>query len=128
MVHLLPQSTVAATLCCNEALKRVKDGCAKLIKWDNIKHNPPVNLKILPLAAIPHKSREFRMILDLSYNIKVNNTKLQSVNKTSNKELAPQHAIFELGNLILRIVWALATVDPTILFLFTKVDLKDGYW
>ena len=48
--------------------------------------------------------------------------------ETSNKDLAPQHAMFELGNVILRIVWALATADPTIPFLFTKVDLKDRYW
>ena len=126
--HPSAQSKAAATACRNEVLERVKDGCAKLIKWDDIKHNPPTNLKVSPLAAIPHKSREFRMILDLSYNIKVNGIKLQSVNETSNKNLAPQHAMFELGNVILRIVWALATVDPNIPFLFTKVDLKDGYW
>ena len=126
--HPSAQSKAAATACRNEALERVKDGCAKLIKWDDIKHNPPTNLKVSPLAAIPHKSREFCMILDLSYNIKINGIKLQSVNETSNKNLAPQHAMFELGNVILRIVWALATADPNIPFLFTKVDLKDGYW
>ena len=36
--------------------------------------------------------------------------------------------MYKLGNVIPRTVWALATADPTILFLFTKVDLKDGYW
>ena len=68
------------------------------------------------------------MILDLSYNITVNGTKLASVNETSNKELAPQHAMYELGNVIPRIVWTLATADPSMPFLFTKIDLKDGYW
>ena len=57
--HPSAQSKAAATACCNKALERVKDGCAKLIKWEDIKHNPPVNLKVSPLAAIPHKSREF---------------------------------------------------------------------
>ena len=126
--HPSAQSKAAATACRNKALERVKDGCDKLIKWDDIKHNPPIKLKVSTLAAIPHKSREFQMILDFSYNIKINGIKLQSVNETSNKDLAPQHAMFELGNVILRIVWALATADPTIPFLFTKVDLKDGYW
>ena len=79
--HPSAQSNAAATACRNKALERVKDGCAKLIKWDDIKHNPPINLKVSPLAAIPHKSRDFRMILDLSYNIKVNGIKLQSVNE-----------------------------------------------
>ena len=126
--HPSAQSLEAATSCRNEALERVKDKCARLVKWDDIKHNPPINLKISPIAAIPHKSRAFRMILDLSYNITVNGTKLASVNKTSNKELAPQHAMYELGNVIPRIVWTLATADPSMPFLFTKIDLKDGYW
>ena len=102
--HPSAQSLEAATACRNEALERVKDKCARLVKWDDIKHNPPINLKISPIAAIPHKSRAFRMILDLSYNITVNGTKLASVNETSNKELAPQHAMYELGNVIPRIV------------------------
>ena len=85
-----------------------------------------MNLKTLPLVAILHKSRVFWMILDLSYNITVNWVKLASVNETSNKQLAPQHTIFELGNIILRIVWALVTTDLSVLFLFTKVDIKDG--
>ena len=57
--HPSAQSKAAVTACRNEALEQVKDGCAKLIKWDDIKHNPPINLKVSPLVAIPHKSREF---------------------------------------------------------------------
>ena len=125
--HPSAQSLEAATACRNKALERVKDKCAWLVKWDNIKHNPPINLKISPIAAIPHKSRAFQMILDLSYNIEVNSAKLSSVNETSNKALAPQHAMYKLGNVIPRIVWALATADPSMPFLFTKVDLNDGY-
>ena len=59
VTHLSVQSKEVATACRNEALEQVKDGCAKLIKWEDIKHNPPINLKVSPLAAIPHKSREF---------------------------------------------------------------------
>ena len=57
--HPSAQSHAAATACRNEALERVKDKCVRLIKWDDIKHNPPKNLKISPIAAIPHKSRAF---------------------------------------------------------------------
>ena len=36
--------------------------------------------------------------------------------------------MFELGNVIPRIVWVLAKADPNFLFLISKIDLKDGYW
>ena len=68
------------------------------------------------------------MILDLSFNLTINGAKLASVNKTSNKALAPQHTMYKLGNVVLWIIWAMATSDPTKPFLFTKVDLKDRYW
>jgi hypothetical protein len=69
------------------------------------------------------------MILDISYQIKINGKKLQSVNDTSDKSLAPQHAMYELGNVITRLIWAMATSNNNVTpFLFTKVDLKDGYW
>ena len=42
-----------------ETLEKVDQGYARLITWDSIKHNPPPTLKILPIAAIPHKSRGY---------------------------------------------------------------------
>jgi len=50
-----------------EALEKVQTGLARLVAWDDIKACPPPNLKISPLAAVPHKSRRFRAILDLSF-------------------------------------------------------------
>jgi len=35
---------------------------ARLIAWDDITDNPPPQLKISPIAAIPHKSKAFRSI------------------------------------------------------------------
>jgi hypothetical protein len=60
---LLPE---AAAQLHAETLEKVNQGYARLVLWDNIKDNPPKNLKISPIAAIPHKSRGFCMILDLS--------------------------------------------------------------
>ena len=57
--HPSAQSIEAATACRNKALERVKDKCTRLVKWDNIKHNPPINLQISPIAAIPHKLQAF---------------------------------------------------------------------
>ena len=66
--------------------------------------------------------------MDLLFNIIIDGKKLSLVNETSDKSLAPQHAMYELGNVIPRLVWTLATADSSLPFLFTKVDLKDGYW
>jgi hypothetical protein len=38
---------------------KVKSGQAKLVLWDSIKDNPPAELKISPIAVIPHKSKQF---------------------------------------------------------------------
>ena len=89
----------AARCCREEALQKVKEGHCRLVKWDDIKDNLPENLKISPIAAIPHKSRKYRMILNLAYRIRILKERLKSVNESTNK-LAPQHAMFELGNVI----------------------------
>jgi hypothetical protein len=49
-----------------ESLEKAKQGFCHLVNLNDIKDNPPKNLKISPIAAIPHKSQDFRMILDLS--------------------------------------------------------------
>jgi len=54
-----------------EVEEKVKSGQAKLVAWDSIKDNPPAELKISPIAAIPHKSKQFRSILDLSFNLRL---------------------------------------------------------
>jgi hypothetical protein len=38
---------------------KVQVGQCKVVLWDEIKENPPEQLKISPLAMIPHKSRGF---------------------------------------------------------------------
>ena len=100
-----------------------------MVDWQDLKiKGIPQNLKIFPIAVIPHKSRRFHMILHLLFDICINSKQLGSVNERSDKTLAPTHAMFELGNVILRIVWVLAKVDPALPFMISKIDLKDGYW
>ena len=89
----------------------------------------PEKLKISQIAAIPHKSRAYRMILNLSYKLKMKNKTMKSVNEATDKTLAPQHAMYKLGNIIPRIIHAMAAAPENgIPLLFSKVDLKDGYW
>ena len=45
-----------------EVDEKLKSGQAKLSAWDSIKDNPPAELKISPIAAIPHKSKQFHSI------------------------------------------------------------------
>jgi hypothetical protein len=52
-----------------KATKKVRTKKARLVQWDEIKDNPPKELKILPIAAIPHKSKDFCSILDLSFRL-----------------------------------------------------------
>jgi hypothetical protein len=118
--HASAEAPGAADACRAEALERVAAGSFRLINWIDIRDDIPPNLKVSPIAAVPHKSRLYRMILDLSYQIKINGKKLQSVNDTSDKNLAPQHAMYELGNVIPRLIWAMATSNDSVTpFLFT---------
>jgi hypothetical protein len=112
-----------------ETLEKVNQGYARLVFWDNIKHNPPANLKISPIAAIPHKSRKWRMILDLSHGVAINNKRHPSVNESTNPTIGPKEAMAELGNVLPRLIYAVATApDVGGPILFSKIDIKDGYW
>lgn len=54
-----------------EAREKAAQGCACIVRWDNIKDAPPKRLKIHPLSMIPHNSRKFRAILDLSFRLRL---------------------------------------------------------
>jgi hypothetical protein len=86
-------------------------GHQKIILWDNIKNNPPTQLKISPIATIPHKLRSFRSILDLSFSLRLKNGGiLPSVNDTTIKT-APTGALNQLGHALSRIIHAFAESD-----------------
>jgi len=111
-----------------EAKLKVERGQAKLVRWDDIKHNPPPELKISPIAAVPHKSKAFRSILDLSYKLKLKNGGVvSSVNDTTEK-LAPQGAIDQIGETLSRIIYAFAETDDDAKIFMAKWDIKDGFW
>jgi hypothetical protein len=69
-----------------EADKKLKCGQATIVLWDDIKNTPPPQMKVLPFAANPHKSKVFRSILDLSFSLQLTNGLVrQSVNDTTTK-------------------------------------------
>jgi len=57
--HPSARTPDAAAALRSEALEKVEQGFARLVTWDSIKDNPPTNLKISPLAAVPHKSHHY---------------------------------------------------------------------
>ena len=113
-----------------EAREKVKQGFAKIYTWEWLKENlhKHPQLKLSPLAMIPHKSWKYRAILDLSYQLLVAGYLLPLVNDAT-KDCAPEEAISQIGSVLPRIIEALARVDasdgPVSMM---KVDLTDGFW
>ena len=68
--HPSAQKPEAAKACRAEALEKVGQGQVEIRSWKElraeIKAGLRTNTKVSPIAAIPHKSRLYRMILDLS--------------------------------------------------------------
>ena len=74
---------------------------ARLVLYEKIRGNFPAKMKVSPIAAIPHKSKEFISILDLSFSLKLNqNGHVSSVNEYS-KNTATGGAIDQLGHVLL---------------------------
>jgi hypothetical protein len=127
--HPSAQESVAAEALHKETMEKVTKGFARIIPWKELRKNLPAQLKVSPIAAIPHKSRLFRMILDLSFGFRYLEEVHPSVNETTTNNAAPLEAMSELGRVLPRIIHAMATtpIDETPL-LFAKLDIKDGFW
>ena len=111
-----------------EVLDKVKQGQARLVEWDSIKDCPPEQLKISPIAMIPHKSRKYRAILDLSFKLRLKNGDLlPSVNEATTLE-APSGAIDQLGHSLQRVIHAFAEAEGDEKVFMAKFDIKDGFW
>ena len=126
--HHGANSPQAITFLQAEVADKVRSGYAKVVKWGAIKHRIPRNLNISPVALVPHKSRQYRTILDLSFKLRYKGGIIPSVND-SIKRQAPAESMIQLGNCIQRIIYTLATnYDPNHPFAFAKMELKDGFW
>ena len=69
-----------------EAKVKVASKWARLVLYDDIKCNIPPKMRVSPIAAIPHKSKACRLILDLSLLLKLTpQGRVPSVNEKSKK-------------------------------------------
>jgi hypothetical protein len=126
--HISAKQKKAAIQLQIETQDKIKHGYARTVQWKDIKDNIPSQLKISPIAMIPHKTRKFRAILDLSFNLHHQGKKHPSVNEKTHK-LAKAEAMSQLGLAIKRIISTMAkNHDTNKPFKFTKLDIKDGFW
>jgi len=110
-----------------ETLEKVQQGSAKLIPWSEREANPPTNLKLSPLAAVPHQSQPYRAILDFSFEIQVGGIPLPSINAATVIQSQPE-AMKQSGNATPRLIAAIAAMSPRKgPLLFTKWDINDGF-
>ena len=85
-------------------------------------------MKVSQIAAISHKSKEFRLILDLSFFLKLTpHGRVPSVNKKSEKK-ATGGAIDHIGHVQLHLIHAFAEAPDCENILQEKWDIKDRFW
>jgi hypothetical protein len=94
--HQSAQTPEARAALREETLRKIEQGFAKKVRYGDIKNAFPKQLKVSPVAAIPHKSKSYRVILDLSFNLLMNSIFLKSVNETT-QEMALQETMVQLG-------------------------------
>ena len=128
--HQSAEGKAATIQLWEETADKVKQGYARVVKWKEIKNNMPKKLKISPVAMIPHKSKQFRCILDLSATLHHRGNKYLSVNDTTNK-LSLAELMVQLGQSLKRIIATMADdwkLNPITSWKFDKLDIKDGFW
>jgi hypothetical protein len=128
--HISAKSQEAISCLREETKEKVEAGFARIIRYGDIRDLLPPSLKISPIAGVPHKSRKFRWILDLSFHLLWNGKKLPSVNAASTIKSKHQ-SMTQLGQVLKQIIALMADSrkkDPNTTFKFAKLDIKDGFW
>jgi hypothetical protein len=100
-----------------------------MVLWDDVKHDHHQRpLKVSPGAALPHKSRAYRSILDLLFALCLKDVGIiELVNNTSEK-WAPRGAVAQISHSLKRIIHSFAEVDDNAVILMGKWDIQDGFW
>jgi hypothetical protein len=126
--HQLSLSPKALAHFAEESIEKVQAGQVKLVLWDDIKDDPSAQLKILPIAAIPHKLKAFCSIPDLSFRLQLKHRGFLELVNNAMVKLAPQGALDQLGNALSRKIHEFAKSDDNTKIFMAKWDIKDGFW
>ena len=95
---------------------------------ENLLAQSPCLPKISPIAAVPHKSQSYCMILDLSFHLISNTVSIPSINKTTDTSTTPLDSRDGLGWVLLRLIHVLASAPAGPAFHFAKLDIMNRYW
>jgi len=126
--HASALSPAAVAFHASQLEVKLAEQQCRVVAWDEIKHNHPAQLKVSPLAMVPHKSRAFRAILDLSFPVRLADDSTRASVNWDTEKTAPAGAIDQLGHTLSRVIHALADVDDEAKVFFAKFDIKDGFW
>ena len=95
--------------------------------YEKVTGNFPAQKKISPIAAISHKSKSFRSILDLSFLLKLTpHESVPSVNENIDKT-ALGGAIDQIGHVLVRLIHALSESPDHANSFQAKWDIKDVF-
>ena len=101
---------------------------ARLVCYEKFKGYFRTKTKVSPIAEIPHKSKAFRSIMDLSFSLKLTpHGRVPSVNENMEKT-APVGAIDQIRHVLLRLIHAFAESTDCANIFQSKWDIKDGFW
>jgi hypothetical protein len=125
--HQSSLSPKALTHFVKESFAKVKAGQAKLVLWEDIKDNLPPQLKILPIAAIPHKSKVFWSNLNLPFHLRLKNRGFLDLVNNVIVKMAPRRALNQLGYALSCIFHAFAEANNSNKIFMAKWDIKDGF-
>ena len=126
-----PMEESAMTQFYEEAKEKEQRGLVEILEWEELKNRPdhlfPADMKLSPLSAVHHKSRNWRAILDLTWMRKDVGGNVPSVNANTTKS-APRGAMDQIGHALDRVIHAVATAPEGKKIYFAKWDVRDGFW
>jgi hypothetical protein len=132
--HPSAQTPDAIQLFKEDIAYQVNGGFCDVVLASELMKNPPINLKISPVAAVPQTNRRPRIILDLSFPVrrpaekrKMGPQMVESVNHTTTSR-SPQAPVKLIGKVLTELFEFMAQAPTGSDVLLGKVDLSDGFW
>jgi hypothetical protein len=118
---------------------QVGAGFSEIVLWSNVRASQSKQLKVSPLVVIPQVNRRGQLLLDLPFAVHAPMTGgkrarqtctstvplAPSVNNTTTKH-SPVYPGKEMGRVLVRLLWFMATVPAEETIMFAKIDLSDG--
>ena len=112
---------------------QVEAGFSYIFPWEEVRKLGPRKLKVSPMAVVPCKNRQRRIILYSSFPFYSGRSKKgadpiqESVNETTER-LAPDAPVKKNVNVFRRLLHFINLVGTEDIFILAKINLLDGLW